>query len=257
MDMQSIEVPGSAKPGYTPIFRNRAVPELIITDTAYTLFNHTVQTTPNNDFVGARPWDWAKGDFGDKFEFITYAQAEELRTSLGSALTQMAKDGKLGDACPETNWCYAMWANNRPEFQILHHAANAWTRRIVCIYDSFDAENAAYILQHSESRVVFTTSAHFHEVISRASQLPHLKLVVLMDKEAPVGLKGVSPKLPPGQLSSQQVAQGWAKEKGVKLMKWDELLEYGRKNLHAHIPPQGLQDVAMYCYTSGTTGKPK
>ncbi len=257
LDRQAIEVPNSARPGYTPIYRNRTVPELVITDTAYTSFNHSRDRSPNNDFVGSRPWDWVKGDFADHFEFITYSQAEELRTAIGSGLTQLGKEGKLGANLPATQWCYAMWANNRPEFQLLHQAANAYNRRLVCIYDSYDAENAAYILDHSESRVVFTTSSHLEEVLARSGELPNLKLVVLIDREPPKDLKAVSPRLPPGQLTSQQIAAAWAREKGVTLMRFEELIAFGRKNLSAHTPPQSQDEVALFCYTSGTTGKPK
>ncbi|KDN40254.1 acetyl-CoA synthetase-like protein [Tilletiaria anomala UBC 951] len=256
-DKQALEVPSSARPGYTPIYRNLMVPELNIQLTAYDTFSRACSRSPNNDFVGCRPWDWAKGDYADYFEFITFIQVEERRTALGSALSQLAKDGKLGNDIPPMDWCVAFWTNNKPEFQIVHQACNAYSRRLVCIYDTYEAENAAYILKHSESRIVFTTSAHFHQVLSKVGELPHLKLIVLLDQAPPAPMKGQSDKLPPSQIHMNQLAASWAREKGVRLIKWDELLDLGRRNLHAHTPPTSTSAIAMYCYTSGTTGKPK
>ena len=247
-DKLSIEVPGSAKPGFTSIFRNRLCPEVEVTNTAYDLFSQARDRSPNTECCGQRPWDFVKGDFAPKFEWYTYAEIEELRTALGSGLTQLVKEGRLGKDLPLTDWCGAYWTNNKPEFQVLFQANNAFSRRTVAIYDSFDAENAGYILAHSEARVVFTTSIHFHKVLSKASELPHLKVLVLLDKEPPVTVGTTNAgavKLPPGQLQMEQVAASWAKEKGIEVIKYADLINYGRQHLHAHIPPTSIDAICM------------
>ncbi|KDN40256.1 acetyl-CoA synthetase-like protein [Tilletiaria anomala UBC 951] len=255
----SIEVPSSAKPGFTPIYRNAVFPEVHSTSTLYDVFNRTLARKPDSPFVGCRPWDFATGAQANSFEWITYAQADEQRTALGSALSQLAKEKKLGQEIhvDSKEWCMSFWALNRPEFQIVHQACNAYSRRLVCIYDSYDVNNAAYIINHSESHVIFTTSSHIQQVLERKTELPLLKAIVILDKEAPSPSGGTGAKLPRGQVGLDRVALQWASEKGLLFYRYDDFLSYGREHLHAHTPSTDPNTVAMYCYTSGTTGTPK
>ena len=114
LQQQSVEVPGSQQPGFSPIIRNAVVPELTTTETFYDLFAIGRDRNPGAHYLGRRPWDAAKRDFAPHFEWLTYAQVEEQRTALGSAMSQLQKDGVLGDGFPATDWTLATWIQNRP-----------------------------------------------------------------------------------------------------------------------------------------------
>lgn len=102
----------------------------------------------------------------------------------------------------------------------------------------------------SSLQVVFTTTSHISSLLSARDQLPHLRAVILLD---------LSPgaALPETELSRQQLARQWAASKDVLLLTFDEVLASGRKNPVAHSPPKDGGEIASFCYTSGTTGKPK
>lgn len=80
--------------------------------------------------------------------------------------------------------------------------------------------------------------------------MPHLRAIVLLDL-IPGGA------LPAGELSRQQLARQWAASRDVLLYSFDEILALGRKNPVPHSPPKSVDEPSGYCYTSGTTGKPK
>lgn len=106
------------------------------------------------------------------------------------------------------------------------------------------------MLDHSETKVVFTTTSHISTLLANADKLPHLRAIVLLDL-----VRG--PVLPHGELSRQQLAQKWGASKGLDVLSWAEVLETGRRNPVAHSPPRDNKEISGYCYTSGTTGKPK
>lgn len=71
-----------------------------------------------------------------------------------------------------------------------------------------------------------------------------------MDTNGPTPLR-------PGELPTESLARQWAARKNITLLGWQEALDLGRKNLSPHQPPHDSSALAGYCYTSGTTGKPK
>lgn len=247
---QAIPVPGSEKLGYSAIYQSSVHPTLRTTETIYDAFTVGREKAGNLPCVGQRPWDAAAGDFKREFAWFTFDQVEEIRTAIGSAISKLVKDAKLGDGVGVTDFTTAFWAQNRPEFQIVDQSNHAYSRYTVALYESYDQETAAYILNHSETRVCFTTSSHVADLFGMTDQLPHLKAVILLDTVGPQALR-------PGELKTNQLARQWAAQKGITLLGWDEALNLGRANLMAHIPPKDSNSLAGYCYTSGTTGKPK
>lgn len=245
-DVQALPVPGTDQPGYTPIWRNAVRPELSTQETTYDVFSVGRQKSPNLPCLGHRAWDNATGDFSKTYSWLTYAEVEELRTAVGSGVTKLLQDGKLGEGLAPSHWMTAIWLQNRPEFQIIDQASVAYSRQVVSLYDSYDDESAHYVLNHSESRICFTTSSHLASLLNATANLPNLKAVVLVDS------RSFSPRRP-GELEGSQVAQQWAASKGVTLISWHDLIDLGRKNLVGHTPPKDNKEIASLCYTSGTT----
>lgn len=243
-------MPGSAQEGYTPIYRNSAVPYLQTSETYYDVFNIGRERAHDQPCLGWRPFDAAKGVFADHYEWLTYDQVEEQRTAIASGLAHLAAEGKLGQGLPKTHWTVAIWAQNRPEWQIIDFANMAHTRQTVGLYDTYDDASALYVLDHSESKVVFTTTSHVSTLLGSRDKLPHLRAIVLLD------IVPGSP-LPNGEVGRRELARQWAAQKDVQLYSFADILAFGRSNPVAHSPPKDNNEIASYCYTSGTTGKPK
>lgn len=246
-EIQGMEIPGSAKPGYSHIYRSRYRSVVQVDVSSYTVFTDSAHRQPDAEFVGSRPWDFATGDWAPYFRWYTYGQTDEIRTALGSAFMTLARQGKLGSDVPDRDWCVAFWTTNRPEFQFMHQACNAYGLRCVSIYDSYDADNAAYILDHSETRIILTTSSHLADVLSKSKDVPRLKAVILLDaKISTASPQGAVPRiLPPGCIELPAMAKAWAKEKGIDVYSFEDVLAFGRQNLVAHNPHTSEKDIMM------------
>ncbi|UZJ57447.1 hypothetical protein CBS101457_006767 [Exobasidium rhododendri] len=247
---QSIPVPGTEKEGFSPIYRNSINPNITTSETIYDLFHVGRERSPNKPCLGHRPWDSTVGDFKREYVWLTYGEVEELRTAVGSGLSQLVKDGKLGPGVGQSDWTIGIWCQNRPEYQIIDQSAAAYSRYTVSLYDSYDSQTAHYVLNHSEAKICFTTSSHLADLLSATDKLPNIKAIVLLDTQGPTLLK-------PGELQTNQLARQWAASNGITLLAWNELIELGRSNIIAHHPPADNNALAGYCYTSGTTGNPK
>ncbi|KAE8212010.1 hypothetical protein CF327_g4318 [Tilletia walkeri] len=267
---QAIVLPGTEKAGYTPVYANAALPDVNLKSTTYDLFNMGRDINPQAPCLGRRPWielpaghpSGKKADFAPYFEWISYEQTEERRTAIGSALTHLGRNGALSpdgqSSVPAAEWHVALWCQNRPEYQIVDLANLAYSLITVSLYESTEPDMAEYILNHSETKVLFTTSNHLRAILDQIEKLPHLRLIVLLEDGKPD-----STPLPPGVLSRSELVAGWvqtAQQKAqgsLSFFSWSDLLELGRANLAAHNPPTSGDQICSLCYTSGTTGKPK
>ncbi len=134
----------------------------------------------------------------------------------------------------------AILGDNRPEWLICHLAAMSIGCVTCGVYSTSAAEEVAYVVGHSESKILFVENEEqVDKVLEIQDKLP-TKEVVVWD---PKGLWGFS-------------------HPGIKF--YDEFMARGKKYLTEHpecvferlkkIKPD---DVAMMIYTSGTTGRPK
>jgi long-chain acyl-CoA synthetase len=134
----------------------------------------------------------------------------------------------------------AILGDNRPEWLICHLA----TMTVGCVtcgvYATSAPEQVAYVVSHSESKVLFVENEEQVDKVLRILDDVDLEQVVVWD---PKGLWGFS---------------------HPAIIFFDELVAEGRGYLQDH--PESVstrmkaidpQDTAMMIYTSGTTGPPK
>lgn len=134
----------------------------------------------------------------------------------------------------------AILGDNRPEWLICHLAAMTAGGVTCGVYPTSAADQIAYIVGHSESKILFVEN---EEQIDKVLQImPELSVtqVVIWD---PKGLWGFSHE---------------------RIIFFEEFLERGREKLRQQ--PDCVEscmqavkpdDIAMIIYTSGTTGRPK
>ena len=106
----------------------------------------------------------------------------------------------------------------------------------VGIYATMQAEQAKYILEHSESRFcVVEDRKQLVKVQQHLGQLPKLKKIIIIDPRDAADGEG-------------------------KVISLDELRELGAakdRDVDARLAKLKLDDAALFVYTSGTTGPPK
>src|SRR5207253_976268 len=133
----------------------------------------------------------------------------------------------------------ALWSANRPEWQITDLAILHAGLTTVAIYQTLAPHQVAYLLSHSESKVLIIEDAKlFAQASAMRRELPALQRVILLQGELP----GV---------------EGWA-------ISWEQAMrrgdEFGRGRpglLASRWQALGPDDTASLIYTSGTTGIPK
>ena len=130
----------------------------------------------------------------------------------------------------------AIIAENRPEWAWADYALLCSGMLTVPLYPTLPAQQMAFILRHSEARVLFvSTRAQLDKVLEVRSELTALQHIVMFDEVA--GVQGV-------QTLSEMLRFG----KTQNVSEADFRTEAQRARPH---------DVATIIYTSGTTGEPK
>ena len=135
----------------------------------------------------------------------------------------------------------AVIGDNRPRLYAAQIAAQCLGAMPAPLYQDAAAEELVYVLEHAEASVVIAEDQEqADKILSIRAQLPKLRLVVYED------------------------ARGMFHYRDEALRSFESVAALGREFGAAHpgyveaeIAKGQPEDVALLCYTSGTTGKPK
>ncbi len=134
----------------------------------------------------------------------------------------------------------AIWSGNRPEWHIADAGVLSARCRPVPVYLTLSAEQAAYVLGHSEARVVVVENERLRDLVLQVrDDLPALRRVVAVDASAAELHDGFVISWQAALQRGEPVVRGRAEE---------------MKRRRAAVSPD---DIATLIYTSGTTGPPK
>ncbi|ESK92844.1 long-chain-fatty-acid- ligase [Moniliophthora roreri MCA 2997] len=241
---QSVEVPGTKRPGQTGHYRNalwglRQAEQPNAFLTLPQIFDTGLKIGREHPLLGHRPLlSKSPLKFADKYVWESWGRVDERRRALGSALHLLFQKGELGGGEFET---VGVWSANRPEWQILDLALQAYAKVAVSIYDTLGKDVVEYIVDHSHLTVVFTTSDHIPTLLRLKPKVPVLKTIVSID-----------------DLSSEtkKIFTEWGQTVDTKILEMREVEALGQANLIEPIPARPEQ-LASICYTSGTTSMPK
>lgn len=186
------------------------------------MFEQAVAKDPEARYLGRK--------VGDKFEFITYAQADQQRKELASGLVE------LGIQPGER---VATFAENSPNWVVGDLGIITSGAVHAPLYRDSKGEAIAYNLQNSKAKMIVVDSdERMAEVIKMEGQLPELTTIVAMHQT---------------ELKTSK-----------RLVSWDEVMKSGRENLDKNSAElksrqdnMKATDVASMVFTSGTTGTPK
>lgn len=228
LSMQSVEVAGSNGARRSTLLDSDEPLVYFYDDvrTLYDVFQRGIQVSNNGPCLGSRKPD-------QPYEWLSYKQVEELSEYIGSALLQKgfkaSQDQFIG-----------IFSQNRPEWVIIEQACFAYSMVIVPLYDTLGADAITYIVNKAELSVIFADKPEKAKILLEGVEnklTPGLKVIVLMDA-----------------YGSDLVEQG--RKCGVEVISMKALEGLGRANRKKPKPP-APDDLAIICFTSGTTGNPK
>jgi long-chain acyl-CoA synthetase len=242
---QTVQVPGTKRPGQTAHYRNSAWPELITLDnnpafrTLDEGFAHGLSVSRNKPFLGHRPLvSTSPLKFADQYVWMTYAEVDERRRNVGSAIEGLWREGKLGGHEFAT---VGIWSHNRPEWQVIDLALHAYNKVGVSLYDTLGPDSCEYIINHASLSIIFAGANHVTSLLALAAKTPTVKMIVSIDDLS---------------LETLNVLKAWGRQRGIEILQLRDIEAMGKAKRLDPIPAKP-SDVATICYTSGTTNVPK
>ncbi|WP_372751221.1 long-chain fatty acid--CoA ligase [Labilibaculum sp.] len=157
-------------------------------------------------------------------------------TEFGLQVRQVSK--ALLEMGVEEKQMVAIFSQNMPEWITADLAIMCVRGVTVPIYPTNSTKEAKYIIEDSESQLIFVgEQEQYDRAMEAIKGVSHVKMVVVFDKNV--------------KLSDYD-----------RSMYWDEFLIYGKKSqlgsqFEERFSSAELDDLATLIYTSGTTGEPK
>uniref|UniRef100_A0A8C7GNV3 Long-chain-fatty-acid--CoA ligase n=1 Tax=Oncorhynchus kisutch TaxID=8019 RepID=A0A8C7GNV3_ONCKI len=229
LKMQSVEVPGGEYARRSALMDSDKHMTHLYNDakTMYEFFlrGARVSSEYNGPCLGAR-------QPSQSYEWLSYSEVAEKAENLGSALLHRGhtktKDQFIG-----------IFAQNRPEWTIAELACYTFSLVAVPLYDTLGTEAIAYVIDKANiSSILCDVPEKARLVLECFSGREHrVRTIILMEP-----------------FEDELVAKG--KDCGIDILSLSQVEAIGKAHHHQPVPPSP-EDMAVVCFTSGTTGNPK
>ncbi|PNP41074.1 AMP-binding enzyme [Trichoderma gamsii] len=248
--LHGVALPGTERPGRTPIYRHHKIGDGALLTTFYPevqsvhdLFEASVKKRPNKRCLGTRHWNAATQSWQDQYEWETYAEVAERRKNLGAGIVEIHKaNGHNAD-----KYGVGLWSQNRAEWQITDLALASQSLFAVSLYETLGPDASEYIINHAELACVACSLPHIPTLLKLAPRIPTLKLIISLDELEQGEQEGLTKKSVLNKIAAQH---------GIKIYSFKEVEEIGAASGRP-MRPAGWEDLCTINYTSGTTGAPK
>ncbi|XP_032874446.1 long-chain-fatty-acid--CoA ligase 1 isoform X2 [Amblyraja radiata] len=167
------------------------------------------------------------------FQWISYREVSERAECIGSGFIRRGYKGGNSEYI-------GIYAQNRPEWVIVEQACYAFSMVVVPLYDTLGIEAISFIINKADMEVVVCDTAGRARMLLNGVETgitAELKTIVVMES-----------------FGEDLVHRGIRHE--VEVVSLAEIEKSGKEKRHKTSPAEP-KDLAVICFTSGTTGKPK
>jgi len=182
---------------------------------------------------GDKPCLGYRSSPGGPYAWLTYNEVLERSTDTGSGMMEIGchpgDDGHV---------FVGVYAPNKIEWVLVEQACNMYSLTIVPLYDTLGPEACVYIINQAQMTTVVCDESKIKVLLEQCDKCPKLKNIVKIGSAVTDEEKAAGDKV------------------GVKVISFKDLEELGKSHRHEKKPPKP-EDLAVVCYTSGTTGDPK
>ncbi|XP_038255592.1 long-chain-fatty-acid--CoA ligase 1 isoform X2 [Dermochelys coriacea] len=226
--MQSVEVEGGEHARRSSLLNSDELLTYYYDDvrTVYEIFQRGLEVSNNGPCLGVRKPN-------QPYEWISYKEVSERAEYVGSALLHRGYK-------PAPDQYIGIFAQNRPEWVLIEQGCYTYSMVVVPLYDTLGADAISYIVNKADVALVFCDKSDKAKLLLdnvERGETPVLNTIVIMES-----------------FDSVLVERG--KKCGIEILSLRELEEVGRAHRQKPVPPSP-EDLAVICFTSGTTGNPK
>lgn len=259
----SVPLPNSAKPGFSPVYRNQFSPSKLIEsphpslNTLKKIMEYAEHAFANEKCIGRRN-ELEDGSFGP-FEWESYSQVLKRLRNFGAGLffillnnpfkTDSPAHLKIDNHFTQTSddsFVVSIFSHNKPEWIMADMACVNYSITNTALYDSLGPESSKYILELTESPVVICTKNKLQQVIQLKKTYPNeLSNLISIVSIEPLDLVHESS-------ADYQILLS-AKECGITLFDFQQVEKLG-EIYPVHNIPSTPDTTYTISFTSGTTG---
>eukprot|EP00066_Takifugu_rubripes_P029343 XP_011618609.1 PREDICTED: LOW QUALITY PROTEIN: long-chain-fatty-acid--CoA ligase 1-like [Takifugu rubripes] len=224
LNLQSIEIPGGELARKSVLQKGDAYLKCYYDDakTMYESFLRGCRVSNDGPCLGSRKPK-------QSYEWLSYSQVKERAENLGSAFLHK---GHSKSNRPHIG----IFSQNRPEWTLGELACYTYSLVSVPLYDTLGTEAIVYIIEKASiSTIMCDVGSKVELILSSLEGRKHpVRNIVLMEK-------------PPVELITR------AEQCGIDVTSMEGMEALGKAHHQEPVPPQP-EDMAVICFTSGTTG---